>query len=99
MKLLSILKVAFATMLLFTLTSAKTAKERPSSNNNEYYYWYLDGGTVYDDWTSVSSEITRLETEYGVLVDTNPNGTLIASGYFVKGYPHLVYASVLLYSH
>ena len=96
----SYLKVAFAAMLFIVCTSATPTKERNiSKKDNTNYYWYLDGGTVYDDFCTTAQEVTRLEEEYGVLVDTNPDGTLIASGYFIKGYPHVVYASVLLYSH
>ena len=95
-------KVAVATFLFFLVTSFKPAKNRSSANvqRDQYYYWYLDSGKVYDDWTSVSQEITRLEDEYDVYVDEDPvNGTLIASGYFEEGYPHYTYASILLYSH
>jgi|SRR6185437_6382881 len=96
-----VLTVAVATSLLFT--SFKPAKNRTNLQSNAkdaYYYWYLDNGTVYDDWTSVAGEITRLENEYDVYVDTNPvDGTLIASGYAIKGYPHGIYASYFLYSH
>lgn len=94
-------KVALATLLFFLCTASKPAKESSSSKkDNTNYYWYLDGGTVYDGWYTTDEEITRLENEYGVYVDTDPSdGTLIASGYFVKGYPHYVYASVFLYSH
>ena len=99
MKPLPILKVAFAALLLFLCTSLKPIKQHSSRQKDTNYYWYLDGGTVYNGWTSVSDEINNLEETYGVLVDTDPDGTLIASGYFVKGYPHYVYASVLLYSH
>ena len=99
MKPLPILKVAFAALLFFLYTSLKPAKERSITQKDENYYWYLDSGTVYNGWCSVSQEINNLEETYGVLVDTNPDGTLIASGYFVKGYPHNVYASVFLYSH
>jgi hypothetical protein len=100
MKLLSLARVALATVLLFWCTSFTPVKERSSSHRDANYFWYLDNGTVYDGWFSTSQEITRLENTYGVEVDTDPvNGTLIASGYFVKGYPHLVYPSVLLYSH
>lgn len=99
------LKVACATLLLFVFTSFKPVKSHTTQKDastkwDPYYYWYLDGGTVYDDWTSVNNEVARLEYEYGVYVDEDPiDGTLIASGYAIKGYPHLVYASVFLYSH
>lgn len=95
------LQVACATLLFFFLfTSFKPAKSHTNIQRDAYYYWYLDNGTVYDDWTSVANEITRLENEYDVYVDEDPiNGSLIASGYAIKGYPHIVYASVFLYSH
>jgi hypothetical protein len=96
-----ILKVAVATCFFFLLTTSfKPAKNLASRQRDPYYYWYLDSGTVYDDWTSVANEITRLEDEYDVYVDEDPiDGTLIASGYAIKGYPHGIYASVFLYSH
>ena len=94
-------RVAIATLLFFFCTSFKPVKEHSSlKKDNTYYYWYLDGGTVYNGWCTTTQEITNLENMYGVEVDTDPaDGTLIASGYGVKGYPHYVYASVFLYSH
>lgn len=87
-------RLALASILFFLCTSLIPVKKDAN------YYWYLDGGTVYDGWYTTSEEITRLEEAYSVYVDTDPiDGTLIASGYFVKGYPHLVYPSVNLYSH
>ena len=98
MRSLPLLKVAVATACFFFFTSF--TPQKASKTWDQYYYWYLDGGTVYDDWTSTTLEITRLENEYGVEVDTDPtDGTLIASGYAFYGLPHEVYASVLLYSH
>ena len=95
-----ILKVALAAVLVAFCTSFKPVKKLPPSKKNEYYYWYLDSGTVYQGWYPTSEEITILEDTYDVYVDTDPlDGTLIASGYFVEGYPHSVYASVFLYSH
>ena len=97
-----VLQLAFAAAMLFFLcTSFKPAKQGAfPKNDNTHYYWYLDSGTVYDGWYTTADEITRLEEEYGVYVDTDPvDGTLIASGYGIKGYPHYVYASVFLYSH
>jgi hypothetical protein len=94
------LRVALAAALFFVSTSFKPIKKHSPAQKDQYYYWYLDNGTVYEGWNSVAQEITILEDEYGVYVDGDPlDGTLIASGYFVKGYPHLVYASVLLYTH
>ena len=95
-----VLRVALAATLLFVSTSFKPIKKHSPEKKDTYYYWYLNNGTVYEGWTSVAQEITILENKYGVYVDGDPlDGTLIASGYFVKGYPHSVYASVLLYSH
>ena len=99
------LKVAFATLLFFLCTSLKPVKQanpekQAAQTDNTHYYWYLDNGTVYDGWYTTADEITRLEAEYDVYIDTYPvDGTLIASGYGIKGYPHYVYASVFLYSH
>lgn len=95
-----VFKVAVATCFFFFLTTSfKPEKKHPSVQRDTYYYWYLDGGTVYDDWTSVAIETTRLETSCGCYVDEDPDGTLIAEGFAVSGYPHRVYASVLLYAH
>jgi hypothetical protein len=95
-----LLQLAFATTLLVLSTSFKPVKKAASSKDNIHYYWYLDNGTVYDGWYNTDDEIARLEEEYGVYVDTYPfDGTLIASGYGIKGYPHSVYASVFLYAH
>ena len=101
MKPLSLLKVALAATVIFLSTSFKPGKSSSFSNvNNTNYYWYLDSGTVYDGWYTTATEITRLENMYGVYVDGDPlDGTLIASAYAYKGYPHLIYASVFLYSH
>jgi len=100
MKPLSIAKVAIAALFVILLTSFTGNKAQLDSKQNTHYYWYLNNGTTYDGWYTTAQEITRLEEAYGVYVDTNPfNGTLIASGYAIKGYPHLIYASVLLYSH
>src|SRR6185312_2461770 len=87
------LKVALATCFFFLLTTSfKPAKSHARLQKDTFYYWYLDNGTVYDDWNDVSGEITRLENEYGVYIDEDPiDGTLIASGYGIKGYPHVVY--------
>lgn len=95
------LKVAFATLLFFLCTSLRPIKHTVTAKtDNTHYYWYLDNGTVYDGWYTTADEITRLEDEYDVYVDTDPvDGTLIASGYGIKGYPHYIYASVFLYSH
>lgn len=92
---------AFAALLLFLCTSFKPVKQDATTKtDNTHYYWYLDNGTVYDGWYTTADEITRLEDEYGVYIDTDQvDGTLIASGYGIKGYPHTVYASVFLYSH
>ena len=93
--------VAVATLLLFLGTSFSTLKkDGPVRQDNIHYYFYLNGGTTYDGWYTTSQEIARLETMLGVYVDGNPlGGTLVASGYPVKGYPHYVYASVFLYTH
>jgi hypothetical protein len=86
---LSISKAALAAIFLFFCTSFKPRKAHSFFNRDTYYYWYLDSGTVYNDWTSTANEITQLEETYGVYVDEDPvDGTLIASGYGVEGYPH-----------
>ena len=101
MKSLFFSKAAFAAILLFFCLSFTPSKQRSSVVAKDVnYYWYLDGGTVYDGWCSVSAEIESLEERYGVYVDTDSDdGTVIAAGYAVKGYPHYVYASVFLYTH
>jgi hypothetical protein len=101
MKPLPLLKVALASACFFLFTSFTPRKAASFFKaSNQYYYWYVDGGTVYEGWYSTAEEITQLEDEYDVEVDTDPlDGTLIASGYAFYGLPHEVYASVLLYSH
>lgn len=96
----AVLKVAVATLLLFAATSFKPAPNHSNTQKVQYYYWYVDGGTVYDGWYSVAQETARLEDELDLYVDEDPiNGTLVASGYAIKGLPHEIYASVFLYSH
>jgi len=106
MRSLSFAGVAFATMFFILCTSFKTDKAVLSFKNasaakdNIHYYFYLNNGTVYDGWYTTSQEISRLENMYGVYVDGSPlGGTLLGSGYAIKGYPHLIYASVFLYGH
>jgi len=100
MKPLSISKVALAALFLIFSIAFNPPKGHSFSKKDTNYYWYLDSGTVYDGWYSTSEEIMRLEEIYDVYVDGDPiDGTLIASGYAVKGYPHSIYPSVLLYSH
>lgn len=97
--------VAIATMIFFLCTSFSADQKGVFSSNtatadNIHYHFYLNGGTTYDGWYTTSQEIDRLELMYGVLVDTSPlGGSLLASGYAIKGYPHLIYASVFLYGH
>ena len=106
MKSLSIAGVALATIFFFLCTSFKTDNSdhfpriASAAKDNIHYYFYLNNGTVYDGWFTTSQEIGRLEDDYGVYVDTSPlGGTLLGSGYAIKGYPHLIYASVFLYGH
>jgi hypothetical protein len=103
MKPLSVATVAIATSLLVLCTSfhplKKTAQPETAARVGNLF-WYIDGGTVYDDWVSADIETGELEDEYGVLVDTNPvGGTLLAGGYPIYGYPHLIFASSYLYGH
>ena len=103
MKSLFFSKAAIAALLLFlsfSFTPSKHGTRQNTAQKDVFYYWYIDGGTVYDGWRSVSQEITSLEERYGEYVDGDPeNGTVIAAGYGVKGYPHYVYASYFLYTH
>lgn len=94
-------KLAFAAVLFLLLTSFEPVKRSAAaSRDNTYYYWYIDGGSQYDGFRNTSDEIARLENEYGVYIDTDSlDGSLIASGFIVKGYLHLVYPSVNLNSH
>lgn len=95
--------VAIATAIFLLLTSFSTDKRLSNCGeaaDDTHYYFYLNNGTTYDGWYTTDQEIDRLETMYGVYVDGNPlGGTLLAKGYAIKGYPHLVYASVFLYGH
>lgn len=104
MKPSSISMVAMATTLLVLCTSfysgkkALPGKQMPATNLINYY-WYTNGGTQYDGWFSLQDEEIRMENLYGVDVDTYPSGTIVAQGYALKGYPHLIFASYYLYAH
>lgn len=68
--------------------------------DNTYYYWYLADDDSYDAYSTISAEISHLETLYGTYVDTSPfGGTLVARGYNSNVYPHTVWPSSLLYAH
>lgn len=109
MKPSSFLVVAVATALITLCTSFSSGKgASPSSDpssatvlkDNTHYYWYLANGDVYDGWYTIGQEITRLETMYGVFVDTSPSGaTLLSRGYVIYGTPHLIWPSAYLYGH
>jgi hypothetical protein len=110
MKPSSLLAVAVATVLISLCTSFSSGKEMSSSKtlssthvlkDNTHYYWYLSNGDVYDGWYTISQEISRLQTMYGVYVDLSPAGgaTLLARGYFLYGTPHLVWPSASCYGH
>ena len=115
MKSLSISTVAIAAAILVLCTSfhplqgASSSREisKPAFSSQlgatarqGDLFWYIDNGTEYTGYISVADETDDLEGEYDVLVDTNPvGGTLLASGYPVYGYPHLIFASCYLYGH
>lgn len=97
----SITIVAIATCLLTLCTSFATGRPEPSRHTTAHaaYYWYLTSDNSYQgDW-STSTEIDVLEEMYDVYVDTDPSGTLLASGYGLPGYPHSIWPSVNLYGH
>ena len=67
---------------------------------SEYYYWYSFPANDYEGYMPTSVEITDLEEEYQVDIDTNPSGgTLIANGYVLYGLPHTIWPSVNLFAH
>lgn len=97
---------AAAAILLLLCTSFRSGTEGLApkkslvSSDNTHYYYYLNGGTTYDGWYTIAEETDRMSDMYGVYVDTDPfGGTLLASGYSLKGIPHLVYATSFLYGH
>jgi len=104
MKSLQTTIVAIATSLLIVCTSFSAGRPdagatRPATKA-PYYYWYLASDNSYQGYCPVTSEEAALENMYGVFVDNNPSGgTLLAGGYFLKGYPHSIPASVNLYGH
>ena len=115
MKSLSISTVAIAAAILVLCTSFHPLQGTSSSHEISKpavssllgatarqgdLFWYIDNGTEYTGYISVEDETDDLMEEYGVLVDTDPDGgTLLASGYPIYGYPHLIFASSFLYGH
>src|SRR5579872_4548984 len=104
MKHLSISIVAIATCFLILCTSFSAGRPGAELSRSDtkmpYYYWYLTSDNSFEGYWPVSTEIAVLENMYDVYVDNDPiGGTLLASGYFLKGYPHTVQASVNLYGH
>jgi len=70
------------------------------SQTSVHYYYYLADDDSYDSYSTVSEEIIRMQTLYGVLVNTNPfGGTLVALGYLNNAYPHNIWPSSYLYAH
>jgi hypothetical protein len=71
-----------------------------NSADNTYYYWFNADDDSYDDYTNTTTEIVRLQTEYGVPVDGSAfGGTLVSRGYTSRIVPHQVWPSVYLYAH
>ena len=105
----SLFVVAIATALITLCTSFSSGKGSSPSTfspvikefQNQHYYWYLTNGDVYDGWNTASTEVSRLETMYGVYVDANPAnaGVPLARAYVLYGTPHLVWSSITLYGH
>jgi len=90
------------TMLFLVSTSFKDGKSRTSVQNKvaaAEFYWY-DADDDYLLFTSINVEIGNLELEWGVNVDMDPaGGTLIASGYNDRVYPHDQWPAYNLYGH
>lgn len=103
MKPLSISIVAIATFFFTVCTSFTNGNARAelpkTTSKQPYYFWYLTSGDSYQGYWPTSTEIEELEEAYDVYVDTDPSGTLLASGYFIEGVPHPVWPSVNLYGH
>jgi len=106
MKPLSLPAVAAAIFVFLLFTSFRSSpyssasRKQNLSSGDTHYYYYLNGGTTYDGWYSIAEEEARLTTLYGMYVDTNPfGGTLLATGYPIKGIPHTIYATSFLYGH
>ena|ERR1700754_3846420 len=109
MKPSSLLVVAVTTALITLCTSFSSGKgaSHPKDSyvskafQNQHYYWYLMNGDVYDGWNTVGTEMSRLQTMYGMYIDANPAnaGIPLARAFVAYGTPHLIWPSITLYGH
>ena len=81
-------------------SSAFSVKKATAKANPQYFYWYLAANDTFNNYLNTNDEITEMEAETGMSVDTNPaGGTLLVRGYDNNVYPHNLLPSVLLYGH
>jgi hypothetical protein len=100
MKPLSI--YSLAAMLAWLLTCSAFTPQQPANaaTRQVEYYFYSYPEDTFTDYNTVAGEISELEANLGVNVDTNSGGgTLVSRGYFNSNYPHNMLPSVLLYAH
>jgi len=83
----------------FSAPSATFARASSSTDNNLYYFFSADDDS-YQTHCTTSTEVVRLQTIYGVVVNGSPfGGTLVERGYSSPITPHQVWPSVFLYAH
>ena|SRR5882757_9735772 len=98
MKRLSI-RLILLTFVLMLAGSGLTKKVVAAKHVDRLYYWYEQPGDWFYDQSTITDEENTQWTMYGVLVDQNPGGMLVAKGYNLYSIPHQGPASVSLYAH
>jgi hypothetical protein len=78
--------------------SVKAAKAAPKAFYTPYYFFYQPYDECIGYESTQEAEAWFLEYD-GCLVDTNPSGTLIATGYMDCVWPHDLLPTVYLYMH
>lgn len=96
--------IAVAIFIGLLTTSFSTSKALPRSAprtaDNTYYYFYTADEDTFQAYSNVATEIVRLQTIYGVLVDQNQfGGTLVAQGFGNNLHPHQTWPLVFMYAH
>jgi len=94
--------VAFVVILTgsgFAKKSTPPHKSTLSKKALSYYYWYEQPGDWYYDQQTIQDEENEQWFMYGVLVDENPGGMLIATGYRFNTIPHQGGPDIFLYAH
>lgn len=90
--------IAITWVVCSSAFAVKKAAVKPA--NPQWYYWYHADTDTFDNWLSTDDEITELENNTGLFVNTSPGGgTLLVKGYDNNVYPHNLLPTVLLYGH